>query len=515
MKRILFRFLSRIGKSSRRQILRMSSGSVLFLFVICPFLAAAINSSAPAPSAELNPEKSSAELPQAVDRTMELDRIETFTPQKNPFEIPDETGLSSKIDLGLEDAIRLALKNHLMMKLAREKIGENQGLTWQAFSALLPHVYASLSQQRTWKMNLVAMGFKQGGLVGPFNTFDARFSLVQKLLDLSALARFQAGRTGVQIARYQENLADQKVTLIASTTYLEALRSYSEFKTSQADLELAKRLLEQARRQHKVGIATGVDVARAETQVAEKILRLEKSRADVHDAYIQLQRVTGASFLSPVRLLNSLCFVHEPLLAAEEAVATASRDRIEMQIARDQIRASRFRLYEAKAELLPKIEFTGDYGLSGTTPNDHDRNVGDILFRVSMPVFEGGQIYGQIKEADSKKRQEEVSYSDLRRQVEEDVRLALWTLETGVEQVRAASKVVALAQREFELANHRFAQGLGDNVEVVGAQTTLAKARDTYILALTQYHAARINMSFALGKTESFYLQNAAEEKES
>jgi len=502
-------------KPSRRQVLRMAAGSVLFLFVVSPFLIAAINASEPAPSVELNPGKSSTELPQAVDRTMGLNRIETFTPQKEPFEASSGAGLSPRIDLSLNDAIDLALKNHLMVRLARAKIGENQGLTWQAFSALLPHVFASLSQQRTWKMNLVAMGFKQGGLVGPFNTFDARFSLVQKLLDLAALARFQASRIGVEIARYQENLANQKVTLIASMTYLEALRSYSEFKTSRADLELSERLLEQARRQHKVGIANSVDVARAETQVAEKILRLEKSRADAHDTYIQLQRVTGVSFLSPIRLLNSLCFVDEPPPAAEEAVASAAEDRIEMQIARDQIRASKFRLYEARAELFPKIEFTGDYGLSGTTPNDHDRNVGDILFRVSMPVFEGGAIYGQIKEADSKKRQEEITYGDLRRQVEEDVRLALWTLETGIEQVRAAGKVVALAQREFELANHRFAQGLGDNVEVVSAQTTLTKARDTYISALTQYHTARINLAFALGKAESFRLQNVPSNEES
>jgi len=500
--------------SSFKFLSRLSAGFILLVFIISPLVVAAISDPGPSPSADLNPENPEIELPGAVEHVLGLDQIEIFRPQHEPFEAGKETSLSEFVDLSLNLAIQLALKNHLLMKLAREKIGESEGLAWQSASALLPHMFASLAQQRTWRMNLTAMGFKQGGLVGPFNTFDARFSLAQKLLDLSAVSRFQAGQVGVQIARYQEKLAEQKVTLLAAMAYLEALRSYGEFKAAQADLELAERLLEQARRQHAVGIATGVDVARAETQVAEKKLRLEKSLADVHDAYIQLQRVVDVSFLSPVRLLNSLCFVNEIPVDAESAVGEALRDRLESQIARDQIRASRFKLNEARAEFLPKIEFTGDYGLSGTAPDDHDRSVGNVLFRATMPVFESGQIYGQIKEASAKKRQEEFNYTDLRRQIEEDVRLALWTLETGIEQVRAASKVVALAQREFELANHRFSQGLGDNVEVVSAQTTLAQARDTYISALTSYHAARINLYFSLGKTESFFLQNTAQNKE-
>ena len=64
------------------------------------------------------------------------------------------------------------------------------------------------------------------------------------------------------------------------------------------------------------------------------------------------------------------------------------------------------------------------------------------------------------------------------------------------------------------MAQDRFGAGLGDNVEVVTAQATLARARDTYVLALTQYHVARLNYFFALGQTGSFNLQKSFPEKE-
>ena len=135
------------------------------------------------------------------------------------------------------------------------------------------------------------------------------------------------------------------------------------------------------------------------------------------------------------------------------------------------------------------------------------------MFRVTLPLFEGGMIHGETKEASSQKRQDEIYFDDLKRQVEEDVYMALWTIETSMEQVNAAGQVVELSVRELELASHRFAEGVGDNVEVVNAQTVLEQSRDEYIVALTQYHAARINWYFALGKADSFYLQDTTQKR--
>jgi outer membrane protein TolC len=88
--------------------------------------------------------------------------------------------------------------------------------------------------------------------------------------------------------------------------------------------------------------------------------------------------------------------------------------------------------------------------------------------------------------------------------VEQDVRLALQTLATAAEQVRAAGQALVLAERELQMARDRFAAGLGDNIEVVNAQTSLADARDAQITALTTHTAARINLASATGRVESF-----------
>ena len=123
-----------------------------------------------------------------------------------------------------------------------------------------------------------------------------------------------------------------------------------------------------------------------------------------------------------------------------------------------------------------------------------------------MPLYNGGRTRSQVDAASSLQRQAELRLADLRMEVEKDVRLALKNLVTREEQVRAAQRSVSLADQELKLAQDRFANGVGDNVEVVSAQTALAYARKVHVASLLQFNVARLNLAAALGHVEDFHL---------
>ena len=54
------------------------------------------------------------------------------------------------------------------------------------------------------------------------------------------------------------------------------------------------------------------------------------------------------------------------------------------------------------------------------------------------------------------------------------------------------------------MARDRFRAGVGDNIEVVTAQTTLANARLDQVTALAAYNAARLNLAASLGRAQAF-----------
>ena len=95
--------------------------------------------------------------------------------------------------------------------------------------------------------------------------------------------------------------------------------------------------------------------------------------------------------------------------------------------------------------------------------------------------------------------------NDARLGVEQELRQALLDLDSAAEEVSVAGAGLDLAQKEVELAQLRFSQGVTNNVEVISAQDALSRAQQNQIVALTHHVDARISMARALGNTEASY----------
>jgi outer membrane protein len=412
--------------------------------------------------------------------------------------------------LSYEQAVRLAIDNNLATLRAHERRNEARGQQEQARAPLLPNV-SGVAYQASLTQNLVALGFQPGTFpgfnttfLGPFKNFDARLFLSQRVFDLSAIRNYQAGKAGVRVAELQEALAREQVASRTGLLYLEALRADRAVVAAQANVELARALLQLAQDQRNAGVATGVDVTRAQTRLAEQQVGLAQAQTDSEQARLNLQRLIGLPLGSPLTLTDQLRFSEDPLPSVETAVAQAAHDRREIQGAEEENRASQLEFQAVRAEHLPSLEVVGDYGSSGITPGSFDLPTRRVAVQLNVPIFNGGLTQGRVTAAASRQRQTELTLADVRGQVEEDVRLALTTLRTAAVQVRAAEESVTLAQRELEMARDRFRAGVADNLEVITAQTSLANARVLQVTALAQHNAARLNLAAALGRAESF-----------
>jgi outer membrane protein TolC len=412
--------------------------------------------------------------------------------------------------LSYEQAVKLAIDNNLATLRAHERRNEARGQQEQARAPLLPNISGE-AYQASLTQNLVALGFQPGTFpgfnktfLGPFKNFDARLFLSQRVFDLSAIRNYQAGKTGVRVAELQEALAREQVASRTGISYLEALRADRAVVAAQANVELAQALLQLAQDQRNAGVATGVDVTRAQTRLAEQQVALAQAQTDSEQARLNLQRLIGLPLGSPLTLTDQLRFVEDPSPSVDTAVAQAAHDRREIQVAEEESRAAQLEAQAARAEHLPSLEVVGNYGSSGITPSSFDLPTRRVAVQLNVPIFNGGLTRGRVTAAASRQRQTELTLADVRGQVEEDVRLALTTLRTAAAQVRAAEESVTLAQRELEMSRDRFRAGVADNLEVITAQVSLANARFAQVNALAQHNAARLNLAAALGRAETF-----------
>jgi len=112
---------------------------------------------------------------------------------------------------------------------------------------------------------------------------------------------------------------------------------------------------------------------------------------------------------------------------------------------------------------------------------------------------------GEAEEITSRVNRVDAQIADLRRGVQQELRKAILDLQSAKQQVSVTQSGVELAQVELGLAQDRFHSGLGDNVEVVIAQSSLQSAQDDHILALARYSDATMALARAMGGTEKNY----------
>jgi len=85
------------------------------------------------------------------------------------------------------------------------------------------------------------------------------------------------------------------------------------------------------------------------------------------------------------------------------------------------------------------------------------------------------------------------------------VKTALLNLQSARNEVQVASLGVRLSKEEVDQARDRFRAGVANNIEVIQAQDSLARANDNEIAALYRFNQARADLARAIGQMEKVY----------
>jgi outer membrane protein TolC len=416
------------------------------------------------------------------------------------------------IQLSLKRAVEVAVspEGNAKIQLSGEALRQAQARSAQARAALLPDLEASLTD-RDQTANLAAMGihislpipnFQFPTFVGPFTTMDARATVTQSVFDFSSIRRFQASKVGVSAARSDVDSTEEQVAAQVARAYLAAVRADADVETAQSDVTLAEAVLKQAENQKAAGTGTGIEITRAKVQLANDQQRLLVAGNQRTSARLQLMRVMGLRLDTELELTDKLAYVPVDAVTIEQAKAQALKERPDLKAQQEREANARMAASATKMERLPTVEAFGDYGSIGP---GFDNALPTRTYGISLrvPVFDGGRRDARRAESASQYRSEKVRTSDLKEQIELDVRLALDGLESAEQQVKVAKEGLELSENELAQARRRYDAGVAIGVEVTDAQSRLERARDNQTAALYNYNVARIDLAQSMGKVRS------------
>ena len=427
--------------------------------------------------------------------------------------IPAFAASPDALQLSLKKAVEIAVApdGATRVKLAEEELRQSRARANEARAALLPNLNGSLSYQSETS-NLKAFGFniqipptiplRIPTFVGPFDVLDVRASATQSVFDFSSILRYRGARVLVEASKQDRESTDRQVTDQVARAYLAGLRADAALETAHANVDLSEALLRLAESQKDAGTGTGIEVTRAQVQLANDRQLLLVAENERDRAHLQLLKTMGLRLETPVELTDKLSYTPTATVEEAKAVETARRNRSELKAQLEREHNARLGYDATKFERLPTLAAFGNYGDLGTGVGAAvpTRAVGISL---QVPVFDGGRRDARRVESASAMREEQIRTADLRDQIDLDVRLALDSLRSSDAQVKAAEEGLQLSEQELAQAERRYKAGVTNSVEVTDAQTRLSRARENRIAALYNYNLARIDLGTAMGAIET------------
>jgi outer membrane protein TolC len=410
------------------------------------------------------------------------------------------------LELSLQDAIDRGLKQNLGLLLSSADIGYARGERWEQLSALLPHVtaspYVDVSQ-----VSLAEFGFTFHvpgipAVVGPFSYFDARADLTQTVFDWKEINKARSAAQSLKSAQYTYKDARDLVVLATGLAYLQGIADAARVDTADAQVKTAQALYDQAADQVKAGTSPAIDATRARVELQTRQQQWIQAENDFAIQKLTLARVIGLAPGQEFDLTDKSPYQPFEGITVDEALKRAYDSRSDFQAALADVRAAEYSQKAAFAGYLPSLSFSGDYGVAGIHPATNSHGVFDARGTLTIPIFEGGSVHGDILEADAQLRQRRERLENLRGQIDTDVRTALLNLESSAELVTVAQSNIDLAEETLDQSQDRFRAGVTDTVEVVQAQEQVASAHEQYISSLFSFNYAKISLARAMGMAE-------------
>ncbi|MGL4441348.1 MAG: TolC family outer membrane protein [Bosea sp. (in: a-proteobacteria)] len=301
---------------------------------------------------------------------------------------------------------------------------------------------------------------------------------------------WNAGRTGNAVSQAEAIVlasrellrqTEQTVLLTAATSYMNVLRDTAILNLNANNVEVLEEQLRQTRDRFNVGEVTRTDVAQSEARLASSRSQLALAQSNLKSSLGRYRQIVG---VQPKRLAPAKPLDRNLPKSLEDASRTAQSVHPSITSALFNVDAADIAVKVSEADLLPNLAFQGSVSQRNdvTTLNDR-RTTASAVARLTVPIYEGGQVYSRTRQAKETAGQRRLDADVAREQVRSDVVTAWGSLEAAKAQTIAAQAQVLAAETALNGVREEAKVGQRTTLDVLNAQQELLSARSALVTA--------------------------------
>ena len=345
-----------------------------------------------------------------------------------------------------------------------------------------------------------------------------RLELRQSVFRWDRWVQYRRSEKVAAQAEIDYSAAQQDLMLRVSARYFNVLAAKDTLDSAEAALESTARQLEQAEKRFEVGLIAITDVQEAQAAYDNTVAAVIAAKRDLATAAEFLREITGESYAELQQPGDDLPLAI-PLPADEDAWVDRSLEqnltllssRVNLDIASDDIKIQRTGYYPT----IDLVASTGNFdqttdgdsttvfpdagSITSPTDSDADVDTDSIQLQLNVPLFQGGRVRSNVREAVYRQRAAKERLERVMRETERESRDAYLSLMAEISRVKALRRAVESSQTALEATEAGFEVGTRTTVDVLDARRRLFESETNYARSKYDYIVNIIRLKQAAG----------------
>jgi outer membrane protein len=395
---------------------------------------------------------------------------------------------SAPMPLTLQDAERMAVKNHPRIQSSESLATAASAQVREARAAYYPTATASLTGVEAESNSRIAAG----GLNNPiiYDRYSNGLYASQIITDFgrthelvkSSNLHAQAQKENVITTRAQ-------VLLGVDQAYFNVLKSQAVLKVAQETVKDRQLVSDQVGALEKNKLKSGLDLSFANVDLSQSQLLLIQAQNDLDAAYAGLSDALGLSDERAFTLIEPAAGADAPPADLTDLIQQALHNRPELIGLQLDVNAAQSYAAAERNLSMPtpyrQEELSSRYAAAG--------------FNVNIPIFNGRLFSALHAEATARAQAQQQDLHDLQNRVVRDVRTAWLNANSAFQRLAVTDQLFNQASRALELADSRYHLGLSSIIELSQAQLRKTEAEIQQASARYDYQSQLAVLNFQIG----------------
>jgi outer membrane protein TolC len=342
-----------------------------------------------------------------------------------------------------------------------------------------------------------------------FGVENSGFSSVginQLVFDGSYLLGLKASQVYKDLSVKTLTQSKQQVAENVTKAYYGILVNEKRLSILQANVGRLDTLLKESKALNAQGFVEKIDVQRLEVQANNLRTELENVYRLQELSYSLLKFQMGYPMETPIRLAETLEQIElSHRLLEDQDLPFNYGNRIEYSILKTQENLAELDLKSIKAGYLPRVLLAGNYGY-----NAGANALGDLFSKqwfdnaaitlsIQIPIFDGfSKKYKAVQSANNLQKVRQ-SYDLLKSSIDLQRSQSIISLKNALESLKEQKANLDLANEISRVTRVKYTQGVGSNLEVLNAETSIKESQGNYFTALYNALIAKVELAKSNG----------------